>query len=120
MRLAHDPIVLVIVAGLLTSACDTVSRVPWPPKGGGGMAERRPSEDPRIDALQRRLMVLTERNARTYAAADYADAELMLITLRRLSEGGLPEDAEIQMARLKRKLDQIEHALARPKGERAP
>ena len=42
-----------------------------------------------------------ERNARYYAAAPYQDAEDMMVTVRRLSEGGLPEDCEIAIARLK-------------------
>ena len=97
----------------LLAGCETASMVPWPPQGTGGYAERRPSNDARIDALQQRLFRQGERNARYYAAAEYQDAEMTLIRVRRLSEGGLPEDCELAIARLKVQMDAIDRMIAR-------
>lgn len=97
---------------LVLGGCESTNFTPWPPQGTGGLAERRPSTDARIDALQARLVRLGERNARYYAAAYYQDAELMMIRVRRLSEGGFPEDCEIEIARLKAQMDKIDRILA--------
>ncbi|WP_127088795.1 hypothetical protein [Aquabacter cavernae] len=100
------------VLALALAGCESTNFVPWPAQGTGGLAERRPSTDGRIDALQARLFRLGERNARYYAAAYYQDAELTMIRVRRLSEGGFPEDCEIEIARLKVQMDKIERILA--------
>lgn len=102
------PLLAVTLAG-----CESTNFTPWPPQGTGGLAERRPTTDARIEALQMRLVRLGERNARYYAAADFQDAERMMVQVRRLSEGGLPEDCEIEIARLKLQMDKVERILAR-------
>lgn len=107
---------LILPAALLLAGCESSNFVPWPPEGTGGYAERRPSTDARIDALQQRLFRLAERNARYYAAAEFQDAELTLIRVRRLSEGGFPEDCEIEIARLKVLMDRIARVLAAKSG----
>lgn len=107
---------LLLLVGLAVSGCANVSFTPWPPEGTGGLAERRPSNDARIDALQQRLFRLAERNARYYAAAAFQDAELMMIQVRRLSEGGFPEDAEIEIAKLKQQLNKVERQVAESSG----
>ncbi|MEP9376993.1 hypothetical protein ABLE91_09785 [Aquabacter sp. CN5-332] len=104
---------------LLLSGCESSNFTPWPPQGTGGLAERRPSTDARIDALQQRLFRLAERNARYYAAADFQDAEITMIRVRRLSEGGFPEDCEIEIARLKVQMDRIDRTIAMKTGARA-
>lgn len=106
------PSLLLLAVGLALSGCANASLTPWPPEGTGGLAERRPSTDARIDALQQRLFRLAERNARYYAAAAFQDAELMMIQVRRLSEGGFPEDAEIEIAKLKLQMNKVERELA--------
>lgn len=110
MRRANP--LLLAALGLALAGCTNASFTPWPPEGTGGMAERRPSTDARIDALQQRLFRLAERNARYYAAAAFQDAELTMIQVRRLSEGGFPEDAEIEIAKLKVQLNKVERELA--------
>lgn len=110
--LPRPGLLLLPVLALGLAGCESSNFVPWPPQGTGGLAERRPSTDGRIDALQARLFRLGERNARYYAAAYYQDAELMMIRVRRLSEGGFPEDCEIEIARLKAQMDKIDRILA--------
>lgn len=105
-------LLLLVMTGLALSGCANVSFTPWPPDGTGGMAERRPSTDARIDALQQHLFRLAERNARYYAAAAFQDAELTMIQVRRLSEGGFPEDTEIEIAKLKQQMNKVERQLA--------
>lgn len=111
MRTRPLPLLLPLLA-LALAGCESTNFTPWPPQGTGGLAERRPSNDARIDALQQRLFRLGERNARYYAAADFQDAELRMIQVRRLSEGGFPEDCEIAIARLKLQMDKIDRILA--------
>ncbi|OYX89808.1 MAG: hypothetical protein B7X99_01680 [Rhizobiales bacterium 17-65-6] len=111
MTIRSTPLFIVLLA-LTLAGCESSSFVPWPPQGSGGLAERRPSTDARIDALQQRLFRQGERNARYYAAAEFQDAELMMIRVRRLSEGGFPEDCEIEIARLKLQMDKIDRILA--------
>ncbi|TCT06574.1 hypothetical protein [Aquabacter spiritensis] len=106
------------LVAMVLSACESSNFVPWPPNGTGGLAERRPSTDARIDALQNRLFRLAERNARYYAAADFQDAEFTLVKIRRLSEGGFPEDSEIEIARLKLQMDHIDRVIAMKTGTR--
>ncbi len=108
---------LLLMSGLALSGCANVSFTPWPPDGTGGLAERRPSTDARIDALQQRMFRLAERNARYYAAASFQDAELMMIQVRRLSEGGFPEDTEIEIAKLKQQLNKVERQVAEASGK---
>ncbi|MEW6255904.1 MAG: hypothetical protein AB1592_08100 [Pseudomonadota bacterium] len=103
---------LLPVAALALAGCESANFTPWPPQGTGGLAERRPTTDARIEALQARLVRQGERNARYYAAAYYQDAERMMVQVRRLSEGGFPEDCEIEIARLKAQMDKIDRILA--------
>ena len=100
-------------ACLALAGCEASTFLPWPDEGRGGLAERRPSTDARIDNLSDQLVVLISRNARYYAAAETADAERLLIQIRRQSEGGFPEDTEIDIARFKQKLAMIERQLPR-------
>ncbi|WP_341992181.1 hypothetical protein [Azorhizobium sp. AG788] len=102
-----------IALALSLAGCESSSMLPWPEPGTGGLAERRPSTDVRIDQLSERLMSLVSRNARYYAAADTYEAERLLIQIRRESEGTFGEDAEINIARLKQKMDAIERQLPR-------
>lgn len=95
------------------AGCESSTFTPWPDPGVGGLAERRPSTDARIDQLSDRMISLVARNARYYAAADMEEAERLLIQIRRESEGGFPEDAEINIARLKQKMAAIERQLPR-------
>lgn len=107
------PLVAALAAALALAGCETSTYTAWPPDGTGGLAERRPSTDARIDHLSDQLVGLIGRNARYYAAADTADAEALLIQIRRESEGTFGEDAEINIARLKQKFAAIERQLPR-------
>lgn len=102
-----------VAIALTLAGCESSTFLPWPDPGAGGLAGRRPSTDVRIDQLSDRMIALVARNARYYAAADTADAERLLIEVRRESEGGFGEDAEINIARLKQKMDAIERQLPR-------
>lgn len=104
---------MLLAACLALGGCEASTFTPWPDAGTGGLAERRPSTDARIDNLSDQLVSLIARNARYYAAADTADAERLLIQLRRESEGGFGEDAEIDIARFRQKLALIERQLPR-------
>ncbi|GGF76058.1 hypothetical protein GCM10007301_40080 [Azorhizobium oxalatiphilum] len=104
---------LLLAAALALAGCDASTYTQWPPNGTGGLAERRPSTDVRIDQLSDQLIVLIARNARYYAAADTDDAEKLLIKIRRQSEGAFGEDAEIDIAHLKQKFAAIERQLPR-------
>lgn len=104
---------LLLAAGLALAGCEASTFTPWPENGTGGLAERRPSTDVRIDQLSDELITLIARNARYYAAAETDDAEKLLIKIRRQSEGAFGEDAEIDIARLKLKFAAIERQLPR-------
>lgn len=102
-----------LAVAFMLAGCEASSTMPWPAPGTGGLAERRPSTDVRIDQLSDRMISLVARNARYYAAADTYEAERLLIQIRRQSEGGFGEDSEIDIARLKQKMDAIERQLPR-------
>ncbi len=104
---------LVLLSALALTGCESSTFVAWPDPGAGGLAERRPSTDVRIDQLSDQLIDLIARNSRYYAAADTYQAERLLVQIRRESEGGFGEDAEIDIARLKQKFAAIERQLPR-------
>ncbi|MGU3495155.1 hypothetical protein ACLBXM_14025 [Xanthobacteraceae bacterium A53D] len=103
---------LLLLAALALTGCDRSTFMDWPPEGTGGMAERRPSTDVRIDQLSDHLITLIARNARYYAASETYEAENLLIKIRRESEGTFGEDSEIAIAHLKQKFAIIERQIA--------
>jgi hypothetical protein len=80
--------ILVICAGLSATASCT----PWPDEGGGGFAERRPSQSPELLGLAHRLQNSIERGARHSYAAQTAEAELQLTRAQRTWSAGFVED----------------------------
>lgn len=105
------PIPCVLLAALALAGCETSNFTPWPDNGTGGLAERRPSVDPKISLLNDRMLDMVERGARYYDAAAFQDAEMLMVKIRRESEGQFPEDTVIDIARLEKKLDAIDRNL---------
>lgn len=71
----------------LNAAC-----TPWPIEGTGGFAERHSSISPELSNLADRLNYAIERGARTYYAAQTAEAELQLTRAQRTWDAGFVED----------------------------
>jgi hypothetical protein len=73
--------------------------VPWPPDGGGGLAERFETDSPEIMLAEMRFRVLATAGARQLWSARMFDAERLLVQARREHAGGLPEDAMASLAK---------------------
>ena len=103
---AGPPFLLLAALGAALSGCTR-----WPQNGAGGMAEHAPAPPPSAslpDSQARRLACALERVVALRAASyqvGLLEGRVNLIELtaaraRRESEGGLPADAAITLARL--------------------
>jgi hypothetical protein len=94
----------------------------WPDEGTGGLAERRPTTYQSLADLEYRMWQLESAGAREYAASDFAEAELLLIRIRREVAAGLEMDADTHISLLEHRFDVIERRLgerSRPARERS-
>lgn len=104
VRLA--PSLAVLALALSVAACG------WPSEGAGGLAERGQPATPAIEEASATLEKLESRGADRFAAADLAEARLILARASREQAGGLTVAAEQDMVRLKASLERIEMRLA--------
>jgi hypothetical protein len=100
MRGGWLPIVIVATA---LSGCTQ-----WPSEGRGGLAERSFDQHPRVQALGARYVSAVANGARTVAASDTVEAELLLTRVSREYAAGLDGNADSDAAVLQRVLDRIE------------
>ncbi len=105
-------LVVIVVSCLGLSGC-FFSEGPWPAEGTGGFAEYLPITDKRLQVLSDRLEALRERGAMRYAAAGFAEANLLLTRCRRELAAGLTVDASADIDRLERQVDALEATLGR-------
>ena len=80
----------------------------WPVEGSGGFAERSPTQNPRVQQLGTRYVNSVASGARSYAASDVAEAELLLTRISREYASDLTEDADHDAETLGQILDRIE------------
>jgi hypothetical protein len=103
----------ILVAALTLSGCLGEGAVTaWPDQGTGGVAERRPTTYQSLADLEYRMWQLEAAGAREYASSDFAEAELLLIRIRREVASGLNMDAETHTSLLQHRFDVIEHRIA--------
>ena len=93
-------LVLVAVTALALSGCALLTAEKWPEHGGGGLAEFTASDDGRIGAMVVRVDALRNRGARTFAASDFENAEVLLARVQREFAGGLLIDGEANLHHL--------------------
>jgi hypothetical protein len=94
----------------------------WPDEGTGGLAERRPTTYQSLADLEYRMWQLESSGAREFAASDFAEAELLLIRVRREVAAGLEMDADTHISLLEHRFDVIERRIGergRPVRERS-
>lgn len=94
----------------------------WPPPGQGGLAERRPplqaagqgeGTQASLALLTRRLGELRREGAQARFPGQVMNAERTVARIQRGLAGGLPEDAELDLARLRDQLDALSGLLRR-------
>jgi hypothetical protein len=83
----------------------------WPDSGTGGLAERRPTTYQSLADLEYRMWQLEAAGAREFAAGDFAEAELLMIRIRREVAAGLNMDADTHISLLEHRFDVIERRL---------
>jgi hypothetical protein len=76
------------------------------------VAERRPTTYQNLADLEYRMWQLEAAGAREYAASDFAEAELLLIRVRREVASGLNIDADTHISLLEHRFDVIAQRLA--------
>jgi hypothetical protein len=106
MKLLH---LIAPLAALCNAGCAVLTSEPWPTAGSGGFAELLPIDDARMAAFNDRLNHARESGAASFAAADLATAETLLIRIRREVAGGLAIDAESDASGLERLLKSFEY-----------
>lgn len=99
-----------LIAGfaLLLGACAS-----WPDEGGGGLAERRPTEEPRLEQALRRFEGQRARGAETHAAGLSHEISTLFVRAQRNKAAGILDDLELDLIRLGTLLDAIERRLPR-------
>jgi hypothetical protein len=105
----------ILIVGLALSGCYGLGAVTdWPAEGTGGLAERRPTTYQSLADLEYRMWQLEAAGAREYASSDFAEAELLLIRIRREVAAGLEMDADAHISLLEHRFDVISGRLAAP------
>lgn len=108
-------LIFVAIAALALSGCALMTAEKWPEHGGGGLAEFTESSDERIGPMVARVDALRNAGARTFAAADFDNAEVLLARVQREFAGGLLIDGEANLHQLSLLIASIERrAPARP------
>jgi hypothetical protein len=103
----------ILVTALTLGGCVGLGAVyDWPAEGTGGLAERRPTTYQSLADLEYRLWQLEAAGAREYAASDFAEAELLMIRIRREVATGLNMDADSHISLLEHRFDVIAARLA--------
>src|SRR5262249_44597789 len=103
----------ILFVGLALSGCYGLGAVTdRPTEGTGGLAERRPTTYQSLADLEYRMWQLEAAGAREYAASDFAEAELLMIRIRREVATGLTMDAESHISLLEHRFDVIAARLA--------
>jgi len=93
-------IILVCFAALALPGCAILKAEKWPEHGAGGLAEFTLTTDERLGAMISRLDTLRNAGARTFAAADFENAEILLARVQREFAGGLMLDGEASLHEL--------------------
>ncbi|MDB5568961.1 MAG: hypothetical protein JWN93_144 [Hyphomicrobiales bacterium] len=106
---------LVICLLLAQGGCAILERR-WPDAGTGGFGEYYATPDPRAHALGERLADLEARQARTYAAAEFDEASMLMVRIRREVAADHPEDAAENMDKLEIILERMQRRMARGRG----
>jgi hypothetical protein len=104
---------LPLLCACALSGCALLKAEPWPKAGSGGLAEFMPITDDQVEALSERLELLRRRDAGTFAASDFAEAETKLTRIRRELAGELFADGNQDMESLEALIASIERKLAR-------
>jgi hypothetical protein len=102
----------VLALCLANSGC-FITESGYPDIGTGGFAEWRPIEDQRLLAMNERLEVLRKQGAALFAAAAFAETEIMLVRCRREAAAGLKIDVVADLEKLERQMAAIETVMAR-------
>jgi hypothetical protein len=93
-------LVSVALTALALSGCALLTAEKWPEHGGGGLAEFTASNDERIGAMVVRVDTLRNQGARSFAASDFENAEVLLARVQREFAGGLLIDGEANLHQL--------------------
>jgi hypothetical protein len=93
----------VLSVAIVLSACTQ-----WPSEGTGGLAERSPVQHPRVHDLGGRYVKAVRNGAKSFAAAETVEAELLLTRVSREYSAGLESSAEGDAAALEELLSRIE------------
>jgi len=103
----------ILVLAFALGGCYGIGAVTqWPDEGTGGGAERRPTTYQSLADLEYRMWQLESAGAREYAASDFAEAELLLIRVRREVAAGLEMDADTHISLLEHRFDVIERRIS--------
>ncbi len=86
---------------------------PWPREGGGGLAERYPTEDESLLRIKVRFVKLLDRAAGERFPAQMLLAQTYIIRAFREKAGGLSIDSSKSIAAASAVLDEVERQLDR-------
>lgn len=106
------PFVILLVTGMI-GGC-----TPWPDEGGGGIAERRPSDNSELAELELRLQDVIARGSRQHYAAQTAEAEIQLVRTRRTYSAGFAADYAANYQLLSLQVRDIEAHIPHSSGQR--
>jgi hypothetical protein len=109
---------LALACAASLSGCAAMTAERWPTPGTGGFAEWTPIPDDALAAMRARLEALRDRDAETYAAADFDTAQTLLTRVERETVAGLDIDGAVDFRELDHLVSGIETRMSKQRTPR--